>query len=161
MKVDSISKQEIQNEISSYNKRVQELYSNVKKWLANHSDLFPRMQFKEIDILRREELSGEYRTTKLTILSEEDKVAELIPGGIWIIAAFGRLDLVGKSGSEVIVYLSEGGPHTQVTTSGLSSSMTPDYESIKEGWHWIDNRLAGEAEELTEKLFISLIKKVN
>jgi len=161
MKVESISKEQIDIEIKLYNERIQELYSNVKKWLANHSDLFPKMQFKEIDITRREELSGDYQTKKLTILSGEDKLAELIPGGIWIIAAYGRLDLVGKSGSEIIVYLSEGGSHTEVTISGYSSSMTSDYESMKEGWHWIDNRLAGEAEELTEKLFIGLIKKVN
>ncbi len=158
MKVDSISKEQIDNEITLYNNRIQELYSDVKKWLANYSDL---LQCNEIGITRREEMSGDYQTKKLTILSGEDKVVELIPGGIWIIAAYGRLDLVGKSGSEVIVYLREGGPHTQVTISGMSSPITSDYESIKEGWHWIDNRLAGEAQELTEKLFISLIEKVN
>jgi hypothetical protein len=82
----------------------------------------------------------------------------LVPYEIWIVAAKGRVDISGPSGSEKLVYLSRGGPATSVEiTSGNHSEKTThrDFNSIdEEGWYWYDDSTIRKMIKLSKEILV-------
>jgi len=147
--------------IGIYNERLQLLYNEVLAWL-NESGVSFTPLFE--DQLLSEENIGDYRAKKLTLKQDGGVLARFIPVGILIIGAEGRVDLFGKSGKEILVYFSEGGP--EMTTRMSVGDMVEErsgkiYGQKREGWHWIDDRITGQQPELTKEILLALLDRIN
>jgi hypothetical protein len=152
---------DVQQKIELFNDRVKDLYANIDEWLKPLG-----FTTEIIETTNSEKLSGSYETYQLIIKNQDRKnIATLNPIGIWIIGAEARVDLVGKSGIEIIVYLSEGGPSISTTIStGNQVEETHSsqvYGFKEEGWHWIDDKRVGKQPKLDNDIFISLLEVVN
>ena len=101
--------------IRIYNERLQSLYGDVIRWLKE-ADI-PFTHLVEDHALAEEHI-GHYVAKKLIINQDGEILAKFIPVGLLIIGAEGRVDLVGKSGKEILVYFSEGGPEMITGMSG-------------------------------------------
>lgn len=147
--------------IQKYNERLQSLYKNVIVWLKEAN--IPCDHLFEGQPLNEEHL-GSYVANKFIIKRNSDILAKFIPVGILIIGSEGRVDLVGKSGKEILVYFSEGGP--EMTTRMAVGDIVEEraekiYGQKREGWHWIDDRIIGKQPEFTKDIFLALLERIN
>lgn len=142
--------------VEIYNTRVENLYAKIKGW-------FPEYSYNEKNISVTER-NGSYNTPLLEIKNENKLIANLVPKGIWIIAAEGKLELSGSSGKESIVYLTEGGPTRKIEIkhgAGTEKYERKPFGNKSEGWHWLDDRILGKMPELTKDVFQNLLERVN
>jgi hypothetical protein len=147
--------------IDLYNERLQLLYDNVLAWLKESGVVFTPL-FEDQSLT--EENLGNYRAKKLTLKQDDRIMARFIPIGILIIGAEGRVDLFGKSGKEILVYFSEGGPEmsTRMSVGDMAEERTGKiYGQKREGWHWIDDRITGRQPELTKEILLALLDRIN
>lgn len=147
--------------VGIYNERLQLLYDKVLAWLKESGAVFTPL-FEDQSLT--EENLGNYRAKKLTLKQDDKIMARFIPVGILIIGAEGRVDLFGKSGKEILVYFSEGGP--EMTTRMSVGDMVEEisgkiYGQKREGWHWIDDRITGQHPELTKEIILALLDRIN
>lgn len=147
--------------ILKYNEMLQSLYENVIGWLKEAdipcSHLFENQTLSEAQL-------GSYVANKFIIKRNSDILAKFIPVGILIIGSEGRVDLVGKSGKEILVYFSEGGPEmtTGMAVGDRAEERTEKiYGQKREGWHWIDDRIIGKQPEFTKDIFLALLERIN
>lgn len=148
--------------IRTYNERLQSLYGDVIRWLKE-ADI-PFTHLVEDHALAEEHI-GHYVAKKLIINQDGEILAKFIPVGLLIIGAEGRVDLVGKSGKEILVYFSEGGPE-MITGMSVGDNMIAEnavkiYGQKREGWHWIDDRITGKQPEFTKDIFLALLERIN
>lgn len=147
--------------VRNYNERLKELYGEIGKWVKVHN-LFTNLE----PVKRIERLSGEYETFQLTIKDQNGiLIAKMKPFAIWIIGAEGRVDLIGNSGVEKIVYLSKGGPSMSTTISTGCGIVDQHEQKIfgdkEEGWHWVDHIVIGKQPKLDKDIFLKLLEVVN
>lgn len=142
--------------------RVNTLYSEVGSWLENEP-FSTRKETIEIN----EKLAGKYEIESLTISDNEGiLIAELRPIGAWIIAAEGRVDIIGKSDNENLVYIVSDGPHVtmqeKTENQKIQRSSRPIFKGIEgSGWYWIESKRLGRARLLDKNLFIDLMSVVS
>lgn len=148
--------------IELFNERIDALYKQVCGWLEEKKTEFDK---KESGLTLTEAPSGPYETKRLDVFTKDnEKLFSIVPIGIWIIGAEGRVELAGDSGEESLVYLSAGGP------SIVTREMEGEKEniihrklngSIKEGWHWVDDRIIGKMPLFTKDIFFALLERIN
>lgn len=154
-------KEEILKEIELFNKRVSVLFEQVCGWLEEESIEFKK---KESDLTLDEAQSGPYTTRRLDVFTiDNERLFSLVPYGIWIIAAAGRMELEGSSGAETLVYL-EGGEGLIISV-GASEKEKILKRKVKfaqgDGWHWLDDRIIGKKPLLTKDIFLALLERIN
>jgi len=144
-----------------YIARLNELYSHVGTWIKD-----ARLSVSRDTIELHEEVLGHYEAPALTVLdTQRKKVAELQPAGACIVGAQGRIDLVGLSGREALLYLAKGGPQyeTKVTNgAGEENRSKPLFRGVDEaGWYWIERFRPARARHLVKELFLDLVSEVS
>ena len=140
---------------------VDALFRNISGWLAGR-DLSTLRTSVEL----YEEAYGKYQTDALSIRTQTGtEVALLTPVGASVIGASGRVDLVGTSDRDILVYLEQGGPtiSKSVTVNGQVETQTvPLYRGVSEaGWYWVESRKPSRARQLDKALFLDLLEEVS
>ena len=151
-----------QKKLSEFFTRVNHLYSDIELWLKTEQFIIKK---EKIEI--SEKIAGSYKIESLIVLdNENNKIAELRPVGAWIIAAEGRVDIIGKLNKENLVYLISEGPHLTIIEEAKNSktakSSRPLFRGIEgNGWYWIESKRPGRARLLDKNLFIDLMSMVS
>lgn len=57
------------------------------------------LDYRFEDVERCEEYIGDYRTRKMMLTASGEKIGEIVPVAALILAAAGRIDMIGKNGS--------------------------------------------------------------
>lgn len=147
--------------LKDFLKHITELYENIENWLD-------RKIFNIIheDIELNEEACGVYKVSKLVVKNQEGiTIADIVPVGAWVIGANGRVDLLGKYDSVIIVYFEKGGPSITTTISSgghTTTSETRFYKGIEEaGWYWVEDRRRGKAHKINREMFYELLAEVS
>lgn len=154
-------KEEILKEIEEFNERVSVLFEQTCGWLEEEDIEFIK---KESDLTLNEGKSGPYTTRRLDVFTtDNENLFSLVPYGIWIIAADGRMELEGSSGSETLVYLAERDV-SYVCDGASEKEKILEYKINRvkgEGWHWLDDRIIGQKPLLTKDIFLALLERIN
>ena len=159
-KIGVINKMDMDNEvkfkIEKFNIRLKKLYDEVTKWLKQEG-----LETVEKEIINFEEKSGKYKTKKLLILKNKKKIGELIPVGVWIIGAEGRVDLVSDISKQTFAYLSEDKNNLKMNIVAddkiETDSFKYNYKDTREGWHWIDDRIIGKTPLIDKDIFLNVL----
>lgn len=118
----------------------------------------------EENITNNEGLSGKYDTFKFTLTLDKTVKICIVPYGIWIVAAKGRVDILGPSGSEKLVYLYRGGPVTTIEMKvgdRSEKSTRSQFNNIdEEGWYWFDDSAVREMIKLSKEMFVYLLGRL-
>jgi hypothetical protein len=128
-----------------YLTKVNQLFGNIILWLKD-TDLQVEQQETQI----AEVLTGEYLAPTLSISTNQEKLAEIVPIGACIIEAEGRVDVEGWLGIEHIAYLVNGGPRLNA-----ERKMFPDVDT--NGWYWLENNLSGKAHPMNQGSFFNVL----
>jgi hypothetical protein len=97
------------DEVEDWLRRVEALYENVREWLANKDDL----RFDQTrTITMSEEMMQKFAVTErevavLDVLRGEQVVASFVPRGLWFIGAWGRIDIITKDQTLILVAIRE------------------------------------------------------
>lgn len=144
-----------------FGRRVLALYDRVEEWL-NGTSLKPR----RVEHSVREELYGRYNIPQLELESADGAdVASLVPMGAEVIAAEGRVELVGTRDRQPLLYFAAGGPQINVTVGGGKQPVHVSHRVFRdvtsEGWYWLEDVRLGRARLLDGALFKDLIRAVS
>ncbi|MGO9264659.1 MAG: hypothetical protein ACLQBA_07180 [Candidatus Binataceae bacterium] len=140
--------------------RVLDLYGRVEDWLRDTSLMTARRDSCVTE--------GPYGTYNLPVLkiyhSDGREVATLVPTGAAVIAAEGRIEVVGSRDRQGLVYFSTGGPQIGLTVgSGPSATHTSRKvfrDVTSEGWYLLEDVRLGRAKSLDKSVFKDLLRGV-
>ena len=104
---EGLSKDHVARRVQDWKNRISELYGNVAQWLpdgvmADGSHSVPMHE----DLMRQFRLPAT-SVPILTLLKGDQWLGKLVPQGLWIIGANGRVDLFSPNGQSIIVDRSE------------------------------------------------------
>jgi hypothetical protein len=152
--------EEISKKIELFKKRVEDLYAQVCRWLEEGRIEFDK---KESSLTLTEGLSGPYAAKRLDIFTKDnERLFSLVPYGIWVIGAEGRVELEGDSGTESLIYLSEEDMVAKEKLSEKENILRHKLNgSLEEGWHWLDERITGKKPLFTRDIFLALLERIN
>jgi len=122
---------------------VEAFYDEICPWL----DPFRQkgiLDYQFEDIERHEEYIGGYRTRKMMLTASGERIGEIVPVAALILAAAGRIDMIGKNGSVRFLRVGRGstGPVIEVREG------TPD----RDAYLCKDPKEKGYEEELMWKI---------
>jgi hypothetical protein len=137
-------KDDVSARIKRFNKRISSLKDDLTLWLAEYGY---EVQVAEKPIVNNEKMSGKYRTFEYSITINKELTLNLVPYGIWIVGAKGRVDVYGPSGSEKLVYI-------------LKGSMDSIFGKIDDGWYWCDDSMERKLTKLSKNTFMDLIDRL-
>jgi hypothetical protein len=91
-------RQRVIEEVDDWLRRVEHLYSDVRAWLEDKRDL--RTEQTRI-VTMSEEMMQEFAVTDrelsvLDVLRDDQVVASFVPRGLWLIGAWGRIDIITR-----------------------------------------------------------------
>jgi hypothetical protein len=148
--------------IEIFNKRLEALFGQICQWLDEEQIKYTK---NEMEITLTEQKDRTYTTKRLDVFTKGgEKFFSVVPYGVWIIGAEGRVEIEGDSGTESFVYLLENGPSiTDKEIEGEKENIIHRKlnGSHREGWHWLDERLTGKKPLLTKDIFTALLERVN
>jgi len=125
--------------IAEYLARVEQLYANVREWLAAQD---ARAAFQDGEVALNEELVGRYKAARLKVTCSDGLRLTFVPKGLCVVGARGRVDVMGPLGREILVWVERGGPALGFRESDGGSvemvSGRPMYPGLPEGWAWED-----------------------
>jgi hypothetical protein len=157
----AIEKDTIIAETAWFNGQIARLDEAFIQWLKKDGR---DVQNSERKITKQEGISGEYTTSENELIVDNVLKITLVPYGIWIIAAQGRIDIVGPSGSEKLVYLKKGDSATVGEMSSVfyhSKNVHHQFNNIAEdGWYWYDDNGIRKMIKLRKKVFVSLLGRL-
>lgn len=144
-----------------FGNRVLRLYADVDGWIVGTS-----LRAERHDHMVTEEMYGSYHIPELEVKrSSGEHVASLVPMGASVIAAEGRVEIVGGRGREPLVYLAAGGPQIDVMIGtgqdAIHTSRRVFKDVTSEGWYWLEDVRLGRARLLDSALFRDLIRAVS
>lgn len=148
-------------EITWFNGQISYLKNTFATWLKEEGH---NVDVSEEKIVNNEESSGQYDTFRYTITIDEKIKLCLVPYGIWIVAARGRVDILGPSGSEKLIYLYKGGPAVTIemqSGSHVEKTTHQQFENIdEEGWYWYDDSTIRKMTKLSKEIFKYIIGRL-
>ena len=123
------------------------------------------VELQTTSITNREELSGSYQTTQYEIVVDGDLELSLLPYGIWLIGAHGRIDIKGPSGTEKLIYLKQGAPALRVDVSSggrqIESHTHSTFQNVEEeGWYWYDDSSYRRVAKLNREVVEAILERV-
>ena len=131
----AIAEQEVDiaNKKPSYLLRVNQLYSEIRKWLQDEPLL---LESKDMDII---EALGHYKVPFLSIKTLEGEVlADFKPTGASALLAEGSIDVDGMVDRGYVLYMLASDPQTF-------------FKIDVDGWYWVKARINVEAHLLNDK----------
>jgi len=113
----------------------------------------------------REELIAEYEAPSLYISKDGVSLAKILPVGLRILCARGRVDLIGRVARHALLFQVGKGPalSTQTIVGGktTSSSSAPLLSRVdRDGWYWIEAQVR-RPKRVEESLFLDLLTDVS
>jgi len=151
----------IREEITWFNEQLVSLKDTFVAWIREDGH---EVDVSEEKITNNEGLSGKYETYRYTIILDKTIKISIVPYAIWIVAAKGRIDIYGPSGSEKFLYLLKGGPATtiEIKSGNYSEKSTHSYYNNieEEGWYWFDDSTIQKMEKLSKELFRYLVDRL-
>ena len=97
-------------EVEDWVCRVSALYDDIRAWLGNRRDL----HFEQSRaVTMSEEMMQEFAVTDrdipvLDVLNVDQVIASFVPRGLWMIGSWGRIDVITRNGTQMLIAL--GGP---------------------------------------------------
>lgn len=145
----------IKEEIEIYTNNVENLYKAVQIWLEKKGYRF------ELETLElNEEKTGKYKIDKLLIYKQNKNIAELVPIGLDIIGANGRVDLMTHYDSREFLCFKNGGPVITTKIEGHKREHKI-FNGIKEdGWYWVESFTLKKAYKIDREVFSSILDEV-
>ncbi len=130
-------------EVAEYLTRVEALFGDVERWLV---DLEPSDHFRRTAVELAEQRFGTYKAQSLEVVRGDVGPLHFVPRGRDMLGAFGRVDVRGVLGSEMLVWVAAGGPAVgfsfsdgSPTAEVVGRSMFP---GVPQGWAWVDQSRA-------------------
>ena len=143
----------VQKEIDQYLSRLDDLYASVKDWLLVCE---PQARLRETTVELAEKLTGPYKAKSLEIGRPGKTAVRLVPRGMFMVGAHGRVDARSRLGREILVWVETGGPHIHMHVKEgdrtLEQVTRPLYTKVEEGWAWADEQRLSLL-HLTERVF--------
>src|SRR5208282_2167033 len=98
-------------EVEDWVHRVESLYEDVRGWLGDRPDL--RCE-QSRTVAMSEEMMQQFAVTDreipvLDILDAEQVIASFVPRGLWMIGSWGRIDVITRNRTHVLVALGGAG----------------------------------------------------
>jgi hypothetical protein len=144
---------QIHAEVDRYRRNLDELYDGIRGWVVKR---YPNATFRQTPVDLSEEATGVYQVQSLDVVIPGLPAVRLIPRGIFMVGAHGRIDVRSRLGREVLVWLETGGPALRVgIRSGDEAEQMisrPLFPNISEGWAWSDSK-RNEVQHLDEDVF--------
>ncbi len=159
----AVTKEYIKSEINWFNSELRKLKENLEEWLI---ELGHQISVDEKEITNIEDLSGNYTTTDYTFLIDNELRVILHPFGIWLIGAKGRIDLIGPSGKEKLIYLLAEGPGIKSETKNSSGNVIKKrhhryFDNVDtDGWYWYDDSSYRKVEKFREEMVSPLLERL-
>ncbi len=144
-----------------FGRRISDLYRRVGEWIAGSS-----LKTERHDHWVTEAPYGSYNIPKLELIrGDGSHLASLVPMGAEVIAAEGRIELIGTRERQPLLYFAAGGPHINVTVDGGAKPAHishPVFRGVtSEGWYWLEDVRLGRARPLDATLFKDLLRTVS
>jgi hypothetical protein len=153
--------------VDHYIRHLHGLYEDVESWLKER-EAGAKISRRDVDIL--EYHSGAYRAPELHILRADGKSeVTLKPAGRWILGAVGKVELIGRLGSHVLLLIAPGEPWLSLSVgveggAGKdrieSQRVTPGERSDDLKWAWMKEQIPLELPLLDADLFFKLVDDV-
>lgn len=159
-----MTKESVEAEIEWYNGQLKKVADQFSEWVKELGHSISRVNEKKIE--KAEELSGTYKATQFDLRLDETLNVSLIPYGIWIIGAKGRVDIVGPAGREKLVYLLPEGPAVSVAEPGEPYNTETEhthqiFSNIQEeGWYWYDDSIYRRAEKFSKETVAQILERI-
>lgn len=159
----AVSKESIESEIKWYNNEVSLIKEKFITWLK---ELGHVVEVTEQEVTNNEELSGPYKTSQYHLQIDRDLHISLKPYGIWLVGARGRIELLGPSGREKLVYFYVGGPATTIeiqdcTGKTIDKSIHRCFENVDEDtWYWYDDSSYRKVAKFTKDVIEPLLERL-
>jgi len=149
---------EVNPDVERYVARLQSLYSSVENWLRQRD---PDATFTVGEVELNERRTQRYVAPELTVRLAGRPEIRLIPKGIFMVGAQGRVDVQSELGREILVWVADDGAGFPSGISGDPPPFTwPIYPDVPSGWAWSDadrNRLLHlTAEVFWDQVVVSL-----
>ena len=102
-------RQRVIDEVDDWLNRIEHLYSNVREWLDDIKDL----RFEQArTVTISEEMMQEFAVTDrdwsvLDVLRDDQVVASFVPRGLWLIGAWGRIDVITRDRTWMVVAIKQ------------------------------------------------------
>jgi len=159
-----MTKESVVAEIEWYNRELKKVAGQFTEWAKELGHSISRQEEKTVE--KTEETSGTYKTTQFELLLDETLKLSLVPYGIWIIGAKGRIDIAGPSGREKLVYFMPEDPAVSAAEPG--ETYTTDtkhthqiFSNIREeGWYWYDDSTYRRAEKFSKETVAQILDRV-
>ncbi len=159
-----MTKESVIAEIEWYNQELKKVARQFTGWVEELGYTISRQEEKTVE--KTEELSGTYSTIQFELLLNEILRLSLVPYGIWIIGAKGRIDIVGPSGREKLVYFMLEDPVVSVSEPGETYTKETKhthqiFSNIREeGWYWYDDSTYRRAEKFSKETVAQILERV-
>ena len=114
-----LERQKVVDEVEDWARHVERVYADVRDWLGESTGL-------GLDRTRTVTMSEEMmqnfavadrELTVLDVLRGDDVIASFVPRGLWLIGAWGRIDIITKDSTSILVAKKPGGTLTWVLSS--------------------------------------------
>lgn len=142
-----------------YLERVRGLLAQFESWSESYG-----LHSEPFEVTLEEQDIEPYSAPALRILDANREIARLEPRGSRIVAAEGRVDLVGGIAAAVLSYLPDGGPVFETSLrvgDEVRTQRTRFYRGVgPAGWYWVETGI-GEAHDLTRDRFLTLLLYVS
>ena len=144
--------------VRNFLSRLEELYSIVEEFCRENGLEY---RYSEVEIC--EEFAGRYEVKEMYVYKDGEFLFKLKPVGAYIIAADGRVDLIGKFDEKRIIFLNE--PHEftialEVNGKKIEESKRPLYKGFfKEGWYVSMDQ--GRVKLLSKGLLCQLVEEIS
>ncbi|TAE30896.1 MAG: hypothetical protein EAZ92_03475 [Candidatus Kapaibacterium sp.] len=149
-----------------YRERLNDLYGEIETWLEGEQYRFTRGEMN----LEQQNI-GKYIAPTLTITNVETRelIAELKPGGALVIAAEGRVDIIGDIDSDYLLYLvPDSGIDVDVSTKVGNAPETTETKRWSvfrgfqhKGWYFTEVRRLARVKPINKELFIDILAEVS
>jgi len=138
--------------------KLKELYAFVEVFCKEQGLNY---RYEEIEIY--EEYAGKYKTEEIYVYKNDSFLFKLKPIGAYIIAADGRVDLIGKFDERKLIFLAK--PYKLVSKVEIDGVIVEERETLlykgfkKEGWYIVLER--GKIKPLDKASFCKVLEEIS
>jgi len=144
--------------VREFLEKVEELYRFVEEFCKRQN-----LGYRYNDIEIYEEFGGRYRTKELYVYENGEFLFKLKPVGAYIIAADGRVDLIGKFDEVRLIFLAKSYEiqrELKVNGEVIEKISKPLYKGFeKEGWYV--SLKNGKVKPLKEEVLCQILEEVS
>lgn len=143
--------------VAEYLERLNAFLAQTRAWCTARN-----LVLAETGVELNEEGLSRYQAPGLSISTVDGTLlATLKPIASAVIAAEGRVDLVGRITTHAFLFQTAHGPMISVRTNGKGERLQPMFRGINgDGWYWIE-AVMRKARLVDEELFIDLLFDVS